>query len=318
MKENERLKLGTTKIILISTGVTSLVLIMAALVIGSLPLLVNMILLSMLLLVVPYSAYKFIRLKRIKSYEDELPNFLRDMSESVRADLSLIQAIHAGARSDYGMLTQEVQKMSNQLSWNVPLEKVLRNFAERVSDSKTVVRSIMIIEQSGKSGGNIEDTLEALASNIESIRETQQEKSVLLNQQVMMMYAIFFIFLGITITLIKFLIPLLQSQRPIGGFGTQTFNPNPCYACINSDNPACSGCNAFGTIAVAFSLGDPNDAASYYKSLFLAMILIQGFFSGLIAGQIGSDSMTVGMKHSMIMLLSGFLVFMIAIKTGLV
>jgi len=123
MKENERLKLGTTKIILISTGVTSLVLIMAALVIGSLPLLVNMILLSMLLLVVPYSAYKFIRLKRIKSYEDELPNFLRDMSESVRADLSLIQAIHAGARSDYGMLTQEVQKMSNQLSWNVPLEK---------------------------------------------------------------------------------------------------------------------------------------------------------------------------------------------------
>ena len=316
--KKEKMKLGTDKTILLICGVISVVLLLTSIVVGSLPLLVNMVVLSMLIMIGPYSIYKFIRLKKIKSYENELPSFLRDMSESVRADLSLIQAIHSAAKADYGMLTTEIKKMSNQLSWNVPLEKVLRNFADRVSVSKTIVRSVLIIEQSGKSGGNIEDTLESLASNIESIRETQQEKAALLNQQVMMMYAIFFIFLGITITLIKFLIPLLQSQQPIGGFGVKSFNPNPCYTCINSDNPACSGCNAFGTIATAFSLGSPDEAASYYKSLFLTMILIQGFFSGLIAGQIGSDSMTVGIKHSMIMVMSGFILFIIVIKTGLV
>ena len=52
--------------------------------------------------------------------------------------------------------------------------------------------------------------------------------------------------------------------------------------------------------------------------LFLSMIMVQGFFSGLIAGQIGSDSMAVGIKHSMIMLLSGFVIFMVVVKTGLV
>jgi flagellar protein FlaJ len=310
--------LGTEKLMLIVCAAVSIVLVLFSLALGNIPLFVNMFIVSMLIMVGPYSIYKFIRLKKIKSYENELPNFLRDLSESVRADLSLIQAIQSAAKSDYGMLSSEIQKMSNQLSWNVPLEKVLKNFAARVADSKMINRSILIIEQSSKSGGNIEDTLEALAGNIESIRETQQEKAVLLNQQVMMMYAIFFIFLGITIALIKFLIPLLQSQQPIGSFGVNSFNPNPCYACINSDNAACVGCNAFSTIAVSFSLGDPQEAASYYKALFLAMILIQGFFSGLIAGQIGSDSMVVGIKHSMIMLLSGFVIFMIVIKTGLI
>jgi len=48
------------------------------------------------------------------------------------------------------------------------------------------------------------------------------------------------------------------------------------------------------------------------------MILIQGFFSGLIAGQIGSDSIAVGIKHSLIMLLSGFIIFILLIKTGII
>ncbi len=308
----------TGELILILSAASALFLILLSLILGNIPLLVNMLLLSMLIVILPYSVYKFIRLKKVKSYENDFPSFLRDISESMRADLSLIQSIQAAAKSDYGLLSHEIQKMSNQLSWNVPVEKVLKSFADRVEDSKIIVRSLLIIDQSNKSGGNIEDTMEALANNIESIKDTQQEKGVLLNQQVMMMYAIFFIFLGITITLIKFLIPLLQSQQPVGGFGIQGFNPNPCAACVGSENPACGGCHTFDAISMAFTLGNPEDASSYYKALFLAMILIQGFFSGLIAGQIGSDSVVVGIKHSMIMLLSGFMIFMIVIKTGLV
>jgi flagellar protein FlaJ len=308
----------TGELILIISVAVSLLLIMLSLVLGSITIFINMLMMSMMIIILPYSVYKFIRFKKIKSYENEFPNFLRDLSESMRADLSLIQSVQSAAKSDYGLLTHEIQKMSNQLSWNVPVEKVLKNFADRVAESKIIVRSLLIIDQSNKSGGNIEDTMESLANNIESIKETQQEKGVLLNQQVMMMYAIFFIFLGITLTLIKFLIPMLQSQQPVSGFGIGGFNPNPCAACVGSENPACGGCHTFNAIAVAFGLGNADDAASYYKALFLAMILIQGFFSGLIAGQIGSDSVVVGIKHSMIMVLSGFMVFMVVVITGLV
>ena len=293
-------------------------LLLTSVYIGNIALIVNMLFLGMLILIVPYSLYKFFRLKKIRAYESDFPNFLRDVSESLRAGLSMIQSIQAGAKSDYGALTSEIQKINNQLSWNVPLDRVLKNFNNRVSDSKIITRSLMIIDQANKSGGNIEDTMESLANHIESIKEAQQEKSVLLNQQVMMMYAIFFIFLGITIALIKFLIPLLQTQAQTGGVGIQGFNPNPCSFCVNNPDTACFGCNAFGTITVAFDLGDPAEQASYYKSLFLAMILIQGFFSGLIAGQIGSESVAVGIKHSLIMLLSGFIVFILLAKTGII
>ncbi len=314
----QKLPLDTGQIILIGSGTVTFLLIAIAYILGSLPLLINMVFLGMMVLIIPYSIYKFFRFKKVKAYEEEFPSFLRDLSENQRADLSLIQAMNAAGKADYGLLTEEIKKMSTQLSWNVPMEKVLKSFSERVKDSKMIVRSIMIIDQANKSGGNIAETMESLASNIDSIKEAQEEKAVLMNQQVVMMYAIFFIFLGITIALIKFLIPLLQSQISSGGFGLQGFSPNPCSACISSENSACSGCHLFSSISVAFDLGKPEEASSYYKSLFLTMILIQGFFSGLIAGQIGSDSVVVGIKHSMIMLMSGFLIFIIVIKAGLV
>jgi flagellar protein FlaJ len=319
MKGEKKSSMKTDQAILIASIGSAFALIMIALILGSMPLIVNVIFLSMLIIIVPYSLYRFFRFKKIKSYENQFPNFLRDVSEDLRADLALIQAIHAAAKSDYGLLNDEIKKMSNQLSWNVPLDSVLKNFVTRVSDSNVIVRSILILDQADKSGGNIAETLEALASNIESIRDAQEEKSVLLGQQVIMMYAIFFIFLGITIALIKFLIPMMQSQTmSSGGFGIQGLSPNPCSACVSSKNSACIGCNTFAAISTAFDLGKAEDVGSYYKSLFLTMILIQGFFSGLIAGQIGSDSITVGIKHSMIMLLSGFLIFIIVSKTGLI
>ena len=306
------------RLILIISVVIFALLLFVSVLVNNIALIINTLFLGMLILVVPYSIYKFFRLKRVRAYENEFPNFLRDLSESQRAGLSLIQGLQATSKSDYGALSKEIKKMNNQISWNISLDRVLRNFGERASDSKVITRSLMIIEQANKSGGNVEDTMDSLANNIESIKEAQQEKSVLLNQQVVMMYAIFFIFLGITIALVKFLIPLLQTQAQTGGFGVQGFNPNPCSECATSSNPACAGCNTFSAISVAFDLGNPADVSSYYKSLFLSMILIQGFFSGLIAGQIGSDSVTVGIKHSLIMLLSGFIVFILVVKTGLV
>ncbi|MCX6815515.1 MAG: type II secretion system F family protein [Candidatus Aenigmarchaeota archaeon] len=280
---------------------------------------INLIFIGIIVLTVPYSVYRFFQFKKIRSYERDLPKFLRDIAEAQRAGLTLVQAIRASAKSEYGVLTNEIRKIEKQLSWNVPLEKVLKKFTERMSDSKIIVRSFMLIDQANKSGGNVEDAMDSLATQIESLRDVQEEKSAMLNQQVVMMYAIFFIFMGITMSLIKFLIPLLQTQGLSGGgLGLQSFNANPCHTCINNPDPGCFGCASFFTISSSLDFGKPEDPASYYKALFFIMILIQGFFSGLIAGQISSDSIVEGVKHSLIMLFAGFVVFVLVIKLGLI
>ncbi len=309
-----------TGILLASVTSFIFLLLLAIVLSRDLALSTNFIFLGMIVLLVPYSVYKFTELKKIRAYEKLFPSFLRDLAESQRAGLSILQAIKISAKSDYGALSEEVKKMSNQLSWNVPLEEVLTSFKKRMKSSSLIVRSIMVIDQANKSGGNIEDTMDSLANNIEMIKDVQEEKSTLLNQQVFMMYAIFFIFVGITIALVKFLIPMVQTPTTQTGFAgmSQGFNANPCTECVQSSSIACVSCNTFFAVSAALDLGKKDEPASYYKSLFFVMIVVQGFFSGLIAGQIGSDSVTAGVKHSLIMLLGGIIIFVLAVKSGFV
>jgi len=313
------IELTADKKILAASAIICIVLIIAGVLSNDFVLAVNLSLIGFAILTIPYSLYKFFEFKRFKSYENEFPNFLRDLAEAQRAGLTIIQAINTTSGADYGPLSNEIKKINNQISWNIPLEKTLSDWAKRMRNSRIIVRSIMIIQEANKSGGNIEDTMASLANNIDMLKEVQQEKSSLLNQQVFMMYAIFFIFLGITIALLRFLIPLLQPagvSEGIGGVFLE-FSPNPCQPCLTIDAPECFGCGLFLGVSSAFDFGPPQNPESYYRSLFLVMIIIQGFFAGLIAGQIVSDSVVAGVKHSLIMVFSGFFIFILVIKAGL-
>ncbi len=313
MEQNER------RIIIMSGVALASFIVMAILFSWDTAISYNFIFFGIVAAAVPYSLYMFFKFKKIRAYEEEFPSFLRDITESQRAGLSTVQAIKTAAKSDYGRLTPEIRKIDNQLSWNIPMEKVLANFSERMKDSRIIVRSIMIIEQANKSGGSIEDTMASLANNIEMIKDVQSEKSTLLNQQVMMMYAIFFIFLGITIALVKFLIPLVQIPATTSDLGVvQSFNPNPCAPCIYGGGSECISCNALSATSSAFGFGQKEDPSAYYKSLFFIMIVVQGFFSGLIAGQIGSDSVIAGIKHSLVMLVSGVFIFILSVRMGII
>ncbi len=278
----------------------------------------NLIFIGIAIMFGPYSAYKFLEQKRTREYERDFPAFLRDLAESQRAGLSVLQALQLASKSDYGVLTGEIRKMNNKLSWNVPLEDVLESFIKKMHKSSIIVRSMMVIEQANKSGGNVEDTMDSLAGNIEMIRDVQEEKKTLLNQQVFMMYAIFFIFVGISVALVKFLVPLSQNQVADSFGFMKGFGGSPCGECVHSASPDCSSCNAFFSVSTAFGFGEKSDPGAYYKAMFFVMILVQGVFSGLIAGQISNDSVSAGVKHSFLMLSIGISVFLILIKTGLV
>ncbi|MFH0949232.1 MAG: type II secretion system F family protein [Candidatus Aenigmatarchaeota archaeon] len=312
----------STKIVLIVSGIIFVVLAAMAIVFSNnFVLSTNLLLLAIIILIVPFYIYRFFEFKRIKDYESEFPNFLRDLAESQRAGLSILQAMQNSSKSDYGSFTKEIKKISNQISWNIPFDTAMKNFEKRMHSSKIISRSVAIIQQANNSGGNVESTMESLANNIEMIKEVQQEKATLMSQQVVLMYAIFFIFLGITIALIKFLIPLLQAQAQTqttayGSFGQ--FEINPCKPCSEIGGLECTGCTVFLTVGNMFAFGDKADATTYYRSLFFTMIIIQGFFTGLVAGQISSDSAIAGVKHSLIMLMAGFIVFMSAVRLGLI
>jgi flagellar protein FlaJ len=54
-------------------------------------------------------------------------------------------------------------------------------------------------------------------------------------------------------------------------------------------------------------LATPTMAPTDLQRTFLHMTLIQGFFGGLVAGKMGEGSISAGLKHSLIMMLFGYI-----------
>lgn len=313
----KRIRLNERNIIIISFSLFSIILFISAFVYKEIALFINLLILGTMVLILPYTIYKFIRFQLIKNCEDNFPNFLRDVAAAKRSGLTMIQAIRSCARAQYGALTPYVVKLNNQLSWNIPLQKALENFRNALKESSIISQSILAISQIEESGGNTEDILDSLAENIEGIKEAEAEKKTLMSQHIIAMYAIFYIFLGISLALISFLLKFPEipgaeqlEALPIGR--------SPCEGCINSQAGICFVCNIFFHLCKSFEFGIASSPRCYYNAMFMLMIIIQGIFSGLIAGLVGSNSIIAGVKHSLIMSISGFIVFLIVSQLGII
>src|SRR3989344_3571916 len=200
--------------------------------------------LSVMVAFIPYSLHSYFEAARLRDMEDNLPEFLRDIAEARKTGMTLPEAVYKSMRIDYGRLTPEVQKMAYQISWGIPFDEVLKRFAKRIK-SRFIERAIAIIIQAQISGGALTDTLDSVARDATLIKEAEKERKTKLNQQALIMYAIYILFVIIVIALQKLMIPLITSQ----GFTLATQNPE--------------------------------EIISFYRNLFFSMVVIQAIFNGM-------------------------------------
>lgn len=276
----------------------------------------NFVIISLLVGFLPFIIVAYFNNEKIRAIEEQFPIFLRDIAESQKAGTSLPDAFRSAARTDYGKLSKEIKKISDQLSWGIPLQEVLNRFSARMKNSEIITRSARIMNEAYSSGGDIAETMESIATDVNTIKESQKERTSAMTQHISIMYIIYFVFIAIVISLSKTLFPMLEMNIGgglAGGGGTGGFN-DPCASCAGG-NIMCISCSTFTTLSLMFSFG--TGAIAYYRALFFSMIIVQGIFSGLIAGQIGSNSALAGVKHSVILTAAGFGIFMIALRLGM-
>jgi len=286
-----KLDLNFEKKVLIATSSISVFLILLGIFSENPGVIGNAFILSIFLVGFPFFFFRYEKRRRIREMEEKIQSFVRDLVESVRSGVPLHKAIEMCSRIDYGKLSDEVRKMSNQLSWGLPLTKVLDQFVERVKSSKKLTTAIKIIKESYISGGDMTSTLYALSYNMERIEDAEKEKRSLLNQYVVLIYAIAFIFLGISVAIIRLMVPIFQTATlEEGVIGMR----NPC---ADMDNPVCQIMNL---PAIYLFASNVENIGSYYVSIFFYMSMIVGIASGLVVGQIYEDSIIGGVKHSLI------------------
>lgn len=242
------------------------------------PIIDDVIIFSVLISITPPAFTFHKKYKRTDTIEEYLPTFLRDISEMSRAGLTLPRAVNTVSRGEYGALTKEVQTMDSSMAWGVSFEDALHNFAKRVP-TQIIIRSVSLITQASKAGGRVSSVLEAAARDAREVKLLERERRGNMMVYVVISYMSFFVFL--------FVIGML----------TATFVPTMAEA-----GKAASAAGAGSQFIGAF---DP----AKYTRLMMHTGVIQGFMSGLVAGQMGEGSVYQGLKHSIILTLIAWTIF---------
>jgi archaeal flagellar protein FlaJ len=225
---------------------------------------------------IPIFLVKYREQKNVKEVEENFPVFLRDFVESVRCGMTIPQAFKSINGNDYRKLTPYVRKMTAQLDWGIPVETVLTKFSKETK-SRLIGRVVSSVIEAHRFGGNLAETFEALSRTALEVERLRAERRLYMNSQMITGYIIFFVFLGVMIALGKFLVPSLSQVSLPGNEGASA----------------------------------QASTAQDYKELFMTLILIQGFFAGLIVGKMAEGAMISGIRHSFIMMIVGALVFVL-------
>ena len=103
------------------------------------------------------------------------------------------------------------------MSWGTPFLRALEIFENKIKDSRLISEALMILRESYKSGGNMVSTLESISRDLVMLREADQERSSMLKQHILVMYSIFFMFMGISMLIIFVMVPMIESTSSSGG-----------------------------------------------------------------------------------------------------
>ena len=237
----------------------------------------DIIIWSALIACIPLALFQWMENKRVFSLEESLPNFFRDVAGMNDSGMTLPNAINNVAQGEYGALTVYIRRLNAEMSWSVPFVEALYRFGQRVG-TPLAARSVDLIAKASKAGGDVSEVLRAAANDTYEFFNLKNERKNNMLIYMVIVLVSFFVFL--------FVIAILES----------TF----------LTTMASAGAKVAGTGAKGF-MSKVN--IEFYKRLFSHAAMIQGFFSGLVAGQMGEGSAIAGLKYSAMMLLVAWVVF---------
>jgi len=238
----------------------------------------DMLVIAVLIALTPLAILDYKEGKRIKTLEESLPNFFRDVAGMNDSGMTLPNAVHIVAGGEYGTLTPYVRKLDGEMSWNIPFVDAILKFGSRLG-TPLAERSVDLIAKASKAGGDASEVLRAAATDTYEFFNLKTER-----RNNMLIYMV--------IVIISFLVFLFVIAILVSTFLTTMATAGAAAA------KAGAGRQFIGSVDIFF-----------YKRLFSHAAMIQGFFSGLVAGQMGEGEASAGIKYSILMLLIAWITF---------
>ena len=242
---------------------------------------IDYVVFALLSLMLPYGLYGRRRDQIRSRVEAKFPDFLRDLAEYWKGGLSMTVAIQTLAKGEYGNLNEDVNKMAAQISWGISFGEVLDMFTERVT-SPIVTRAVRMVDEANRAGGRISDILLAASFDAREIKALETERRQEVGSYVTVIYASFFVYLGIILVLAQTFIPAIVDSAVATGS---------------------SGSMSIGNLTIR----EVNEV--WISTIFLYSLIVQGIGNGLAAGFMANGRLYSAFNRASFLLVVGWLVF---------
>ncbi|MCR4327804.1 MAG: type II secretion system F family protein [Nanoarchaeota archaeon] len=211
--------------------------------------------------------------------EEMFLEFARNLVESVQTGTPISKSILLMSDKNYGALTPHIAKLANQISMGIPLNMALEVFSKD-ANNRSISRSLTLIGQAERAGGEIGGILEAVADAVSMTDKLKKERRSVISSLVGQGYVIFLVFIIIILVLQFQILPMVSGIGNIGGS---------------------LGFGSFGGVNVENSQAEISNA-------FLYLILVQGFFTGLTIGKLSEGNFKAGIRHSFTLMFLSFII----------
>lgn len=235
---------------------------------------------AILVIIIPSAILDFENQRWISAIEDQMPLLVRGVSESQETGLTLVRALEKVVDNKLigHPLSDEVKKITVQMSWGVSFEDALTNFKERVN-SPIVNRFCALVLEASRSGGTIKKVFRATAGFMEEMKDIDKETSAQMKPYSIIIYAAFMVFIFTAVLLARSFFAPVEGSQQIMGQGS------------------------VGSI-------------SGLKDFFYKDMLVSAVTGGLMAGKLGERRVASGLKHAIILCAVGYMVFFFTIPPG--
>ncbi|MGI0012629.1 MAG: type II secretion system F family protein, partial [Nitrososphaera sp.] len=200
--------------------------------------------------------------KRKTAAERMLPSFVLDLAEIRKTGLAPEKCIEQLATRNYGELTKNIKRMATQVSWGVPLSKVLKDFGKDLN-SWFVASIGFILLEVVEVGGGTTGLFSSLADFTQRTRELEKERKSLFRPYIFMPYIGAVLTIASTVLIISMMTNQLDALAK-QGTGVVT---------INADTKTLT-------------------------DVMLMAAIFQGWLMGIVGGKMAEWSIGAGYKHA--------------------
>jgi len=210
------------------------------------------------------AAIVYSRLARKKAeVEKGIASFLRDLTEIRKTGMAPEKCIENLSKRNYGEFSKDLERISSQLSWGIPLRTVFMDFIRRTKSWLSQLVIFLLVEGIDVGGGTI-GMIESLTRFNNMTQEVEKEKKM--NSRPFIMIPYFAAIMLMATTLLTLI------------FVGKTAN-------------------------LASSAGGARIDLTGISTIFSVSVMVHVFMIGLVAGKISEESIAAGFKHSALLVI---------------